>query len=125
MKAGKLPIKSLIMDQRRIAGIGNIYANDALYLAKIHPARKGFLLTDKETKNLFLAIEKVLKSSLEKGGASEVNFVNVLGGKGSYQKYFAVYKKNGKPCINCGTIIRKMRIGGRGTFYCSSCQILE
>lgn len=122
VKKGSLPIKSLLMDQKRIAGIGNIYANDALFLAKIAPARIASSLSNQEIKKLFKSIEEVLTKSLKAGGASEVNFLNALGEKGTYQKHFLVYKKNGKPCTNCGTIIKKMRIGGRGTFYCPSCQ---
>ncbi len=118
----KTPIKLLIMDQTKIAGVGNIYANDALYLAKIHPKRPAFSLENKEQKALFDAIEQVLEKGIEVGGASEWHYVDVLGGKGKYQNFFLVYRKNGKLCQRCGTIIKKIKLGGRGTFFCPSCQ---
>jgi formamidopyrimidine-DNA glycosylase len=118
----KTPIKLLIMDQTKIAGVGNIYANDALYLAKIHPKRQASSLSIKEQKVLFAAIEKVLQKGIEVGGASEWHYVDVLGGRGKYQDFFLVYRKNGKPCQRCGTIIEKIKLGGRGTFFCPVCQ---
>ncbi len=118
----KTPIKLLIMDQTKIAGVGNIYANDALYLAKIHPRRPASSLDPKEQKALFDAIETVLKKGIEVGGASEWHYVDVLGGKGAYQKFFQVYRKNDKPCPRCGVVIEKIQLGGRGTFFCPTCQ---
>lgn len=118
----KTPIKILIMDQTKIAGVGNIYANDALYLAKVHPKRPALSLNDKEIKALFDAIEHVLRKGIAVGGASEWHYVDVLGGKGQYQHFFQVYRKNGKSCGRCGTIIEKMHLGGRGTFFCPACQ---
>ena len=110
------------MDQARFAGIGNIYANDALFSAKIHPLRPASSLSDTDQRNLFEAIEHVLTEGIKAGGASEENFVNALGEKGFYQERFLVYKKNGKPCPNCGTLIERIVVGGRGTFFCSRCQ---
>lgn len=115
-------IKPLIMDQSRIGGIGNIYANDALFKAKIDPRRSAKTLSDKEIKKLYDAVVDVMKLSLEKGGASELSYVNVLGNEGSYQRYSLVYGKKGKPCMNCGTKIEFEKLGGRGTFYCPNCQ---
>ena len=123
LKNRRTPIKQLIMDQTKIAGVGNIYANDALYVAKIHPQRPASSLSSKEQKALFDAIEKVLKKGIEVGGASEWHYVDVLGGKGKYQNFFQVYRKNGKPCKRCGTVIEKIQLGGRGTFFCPKCQI--
>lgn len=118
----RTPIKLLIMDQTKIAGVGNIYANDALYLARIHPKRPAASLNAKEQKALFDAIEQVLRKGIEVGGASEWHYVDVLGGKGHYQNFFQVYRKNGTPCPLCGTIIEKISLGGRGTFFCPACQ---
>src|SRR3989344_1718202 len=115
-------IKPLIMDQKKIAGIGNIYANDALFRAKIHPERKAKTLSDSEIKNLYSSILKVLKKGLENGGASELNYVNALGQEGKYQLYFLAYAQDGKPCVRCGTIMKKITLSGRGTYFCSSCQ---
>lgn len=117
------PIKNLIMDQEKISGVGNIYANDALYLAKIHPARQANSLSDEETKKLFDDIEKVLKKGIEKGGASERSFVTPDGSEGSYQDISLVYDKEGKPCAFCGTKIEKFKLGGRGTYFCPKCQV--
>lgn len=120
----KLPIKNLLLDQKRIAGVGNIYANDALFLSKIHPKRKASSLSKKETDSLFTALETVLKKGLEAGGASEWQYVNALGEAGNYQNFFKVYGKNGTPCSVCNTTIEKITLGGRGTFFCPSCQPL-
>lgn len=119
------PIKVTLMDQKRMAGIGNIYANDALYRAKIHPKRPANSLTEQEAKALFAAIEEVLKKGIEAGGASEWQYVDIFGGKGKYQNFFLVYRKDGKPCPRCGTIIESIRLGGRGTFFCPECQVLS
>ena len=121
--SAKGPIKPLLMDQKKIGGIGNIYANDALFQAKIDPRRKANSLTDVEIAHLFEAIEFVLKKSLSYGGASEVNFVNALGEDGGYQHHFLVYARENEPCLVCHTLIIKIRKAGRGTFYCPTCQI--
>lgn len=111
------------MDQTRIGGIGNIYANDALFKAKINPARPAKSLSQQERKALFDAIISVMEKSFEEGGASELSFVNVLGQEGNYQRHSLVYAKNGKPCSrNDGGIIKRIALGGRGTFYCEVCQ---
>lgn len=122
VKRAKTPIKLLLMDQAKIAGIGNIYANDALFSAKIHPKRPANSLSNQEITDLFHAIESVLKKSIAAGGASANNYINVLGEKGAYQEHFLVYKKDGKACRLCGEEIKKIRLGGRGTFYCPGCQ---
>ncbi len=118
----KTNIKVLLMDQKKISGIGNIYANDALFVAGIDPRRYSASLTEKEKEKVFKAIELVLKKGLEVGGASEWSYVDVLGGAGNYQNFFQVYGKKGKPCKDCGTIVEKITLGGRGTFFCPKCQ---
>lgn len=115
-------VKSLLMDQKKIGGVGNIYANDALNLARIDPRRKASSLKNSEVKKLFDAIHEVLKRGLKYGGATEINFVNALGQGGKYQEYFLVYSREGEKCFNCGGTIKKIRIAGRGTYFCSSCQ---
>ena len=120
--ASRGPIKPLLMDQKKIGGIGNIYANDALFQAKIDPRRKASSLSAIEIQQLFIAIEAVLRKSLSYGGASEVNFVNALGEDGGYQDHFLVYGREGEPCQVCQTHIMKTRQAGRGTFYCPLCQ---
>jgi len=117
-----LPIKVLIMDQSKISGVGNIYANDALNLAKINPLRKAKSLSEKESNKLYLSILEVLNRGLKYGGSSEVNYVNADGNKGSYQNHSLTYNREGKKCYNCDGIIKKIRIAGRGTYVCASCQ---
>lgn len=115
-------MKPLLMDQKKIAGIGNIYANDALYLARIDPRRKANTLSEEEVKRLFKAILTVLKRGIAAGGSSENNYVNALGNQGSYQKQSLVYGKEGEQCPNCHTTIQKIMLAGRGTFLCPTCQ---
>jgi formamidopyrimidine-DNA glycosylase len=122
LSKSKLQVKPLIMDQTKIGGIGNIYANDALFLARIDPKRRANSLTPDETKKLYEAVLSVMEKSLKHGGASELNFVNVMGQEGEYQMHSLVYGKKGKPCPNCGNEIKKIFLGGRGTFYCENCQ---
>ena len=115
-------IKVLLMDQKKISGIGNIYACDALLLAKIHPAKKANELSDNETKRLFEAVEKVLKAGIKYRGASDQYYLDALGHKGSYQDHFLVYGRAGKNCLKCSGKIEKIKLGGRGTYYCPKCQ---
>lgn len=117
-----LAIKPLIMDQKKIGGIGNIYANDGLFLAGIDPRRKAKTLTETEKKKLFDAILEVLHLGLKYGGASEMTYVNAFGEEGTYQNHFLVYGKKGEKCKNCGSEIRRIVVGGRGTFFCENCQ---
>lgn len=118
-----LPIKSLLMEQKKIGGIGNIYANDACFDAKIDPRRKTKTLTAKEIKDLFESILKVLEKGIAYRGSSELNFVDILGQKGEYQNHFLIYGRKNKPCRrDDGGIIEKIYLGGRGTFFCSVCQ---
>lgn len=116
-------IKVLLMDQEKIGGVGNIYANDALWLAKINPRRESKRLSDKEIKKLYDAILSVLKEGLKRGGASELAFVTPDGSEGEYQKYFLAYGRKDETCERCHKAkIQKIFLGGRGTYYCPHCQ---
>lgn len=115
-------IKPLLMDQQKIGGIGNIYANDACFDAKIDPRRKAKTLTDKEIETLFKSIHKVLEKGLKYGGATELNFVNALGQEGGYQNHFLVYSRQKEPCLVCKTPIIKIKLASRGTYFCPNCQ---
>lgn len=117
-----LAVKILIMDQKKIGGIGNIYANDALFLAGIDPRRKAKEVTKVEAKKLFEAILEVLNRGLKYGGASELTFVNAIGGEGKYQNHFLAYGKNKEKCSICGANMEKIFLGGRGTFFCPNHQ---
>ncbi len=118
LSKSSLSVKVLIMDQKRIGGIGNIYANDALFLAGIDPRRKAEEITKTEAKKLFEAILEVLNKGLKYGGASELTFVNAVGEEGEYQNHFLAYGKKGQKCPQDGSIIQKIFLGGRGTFFC-------
>jgi formamidopyrimidine-DNA glycosylase len=122
VEKGKLPVKVLIMDQKRIGGIGNIYANDALFKAGIDPRRKGNTLTKEELKKLYNAIHFVLKEGLKYGGASDVNYVNATGEEGNYQDHSLVYGKKGQKCKGCKGEVEKIMLSGRGTYFCPICQ---
>lgn len=119
-------IKTLLLDQSKLSGVGNIYANDALWLSKIHPAREANSLTSQEAGKLFHAVEKVLKEGLKRGGASELSFVTPDGGEGSYQEHFLAYGQEGELCSRCKkSKIEKVKLSGRGTFFCPICQKRE
>ncbi|MDP3093364.1 MAG: bifunctional DNA-formamidopyrimidine glycosylase/DNA-(apurinic or apyrimidinic site) lyase [bacterium] len=117
------PIKTVLLDQEKIAGIGNIYANEALFKAKINPARPVKGLTVDEIQKLRQAILLVLKQGIKYGGASDVFNVKPDGSKGRYQEHFLVYRQNGQKCPKCGTTIKRVNLGGRGTFFCPKCQV--
>ena len=116
-----LAVKVLLIDQKKIGGIGNIYANDALFKAKIDPRRPAKQTKPDEIKRLYNAIYFVIKKGLEYGGSSDENFVNALGQEGNYQNHTLVYGKEGEKCP-CGGIIKKIKLGGRGTYFCPACQ---
>jgi len=115
-------VKIVLMDQKKISGIGNIYASDALNLARVNPERPASKLTGKETENLFRAIERVLKAGIKYRGASDQYYLDALGHKGAYQEHFLVYGRDGEKCFNCGGKVKKTRLGGRGTYFCPTCQ---
>jgi len=116
-------IKVVLMDQTKIGGVGNIYANDALWLAKINPKRPSLSLSPNEQKELYDAIHKVLKEGLKYGGASELAFVTPDGSEGNYQNHTLVYGRDGEFCDRCHKVkILKIFLGGRGTYFCPACQ---
>jgi len=116
-------IKVVLMDQEKIGGVGNIYANDALWLSKINPKTPAKNLKNEEAKILFDAILKVLEEGLKYGGASELAFVTPDGTEGNYQNHTLVYGHEGEPCDRCHkTVIKKVFLGGRGTYFCPFCQ---
>lgn len=123
LNSNKLPIKTLLLDQQKIGGIGNIYANDALYVASIDPRRSANTLNISEIQNLFSAIHEVMEFSITHGAASDTNYVDALGQDGRYQDHFKVYGRSGERCERCNTVIERVVIGGRSTFICRVCQI--
>ncbi len=122
LSRSKTPIKQVLMDQQKVSGIGNIYANDSLYDSKIDPKRPANSLSSVEQKLLFGSIKKVFETGLKYGGSSELNYVNALGEDGQYQNHTLIYGKQGEKCKRDGTIIKKNFLGGRGTYFCPTCQ---
>lgn len=115
-------IKNFIMDNRIIVGVGNIYANESLFVAKIDPNRSANSLTKAEWKRLHTTIIHTLRWAIECGGSTISDFINASGESGYFQANFKVYGKNGTKCSICETPIQKTKIGGRATFFCSKCQ---
>lgn len=116
------PVKAILLDQSKIAGVGNIYADEACFCAKIHPTTKGSSLTEEQQERLRFAIKTVLKQGIKFRGSSTSDYVSTDGGEGSYQKYHRVYQKTGQNCVECGTIIVRIKLSGRSTHFCPSCQ---
>jgi len=121
-RRGNTTIKAALLDQSVIAGVGNIYADESLWGAKLHPARLVKTLTDSDFRRLHDALVDVLRLSIDKGGSTDKNYVNAEGKKGSYLSFASVFRREGQPCPRCGTVIIKIRVAGRGTHLCSHCQ---
>jgi formamidopyrimidine-DNA glycosylase len=119
----RAPIKAFVLDQRRIAGVGNIYADEALYRARIHPLRPAGRLTTAQVGALRDAIEDALRAGIEAKGATIDDFRHIDGATGSFQDLFLVHRREGEPCLTCATAVRKMVVGGRGTYVCEYCQV--
>jgi len=115
-------IKMLLMDQTKIAGIGNIYSDDILFKAKIHPLRQASSLSEKEVEKLYGSMKDILSLAVKLGGTSISDYRNTEGEKGGYGEIRLVYRKDGKPCPVCGTLIKKMKLGGRSARFCPHCQ---
>lgn len=115
-------IKAALLDQTVIAGIGNIYADEALWGAKIHPSRVVGSLTSTETQRLYKELVFVLRLAIEKGGSTDKNYINAEGKKGSYLTFARVFRREGLACPRCGSTIQKSRVAGRGTHSCPQCQ---
>jgi formamidopyrimidine-DNA glycosylase len=116
----KGPIKPALLDQRVVAGVGNIYADESLFQAGIHPERSAAALSPTEADRLADAIRAVLREAVEGGGATSDNYVDTDGLRGRYTP--RVYERGGAPCHACGAFLRRIRLGGRGTVFCPKCQ---
>lgn len=122
-KRANTTIKAALLDQTVLAGIGNIYADESLWGAKIHPATRVKDVSDAKLKSLFTEIRYVLRLSIEKGGSSDRNYVNAEGKKGSYIDFARVFRREGQPCPrHPDTLIKKTKVAGRGTHLCPNCQ---
>ena len=124
LKGKNKNIKNFLLDQNFVSGIGNIYASEILFLSKINPNKKAFLLKKKDLKNIITYSRKVLLNANKKGGSSVRDFKNTFGKKGSFQKEFNVYEREGQNCkkTKCNGIIKKKIISSRSSFFCNFCQ---
>ncbi|ORT99774.1 Formamidopyrimidine-DNA glycosylase [Anaerovibrio sp. JC8] len=120
-KKGK--IKSFLLKQNYIAGLGNIYVDECLFLAGINPLRTPDSVTGTEAKKLYASINKVIEDGINDGGTTFRDYRDGTGGKGSHQDNLYAYGRAGQPCRKCGTIMEKLKVGGRGTVYCPKCQL--
>lgn len=118
----KAPIKGFLMDQRNVVGVGNIYASEALFAAKIKPLRAAGKLTKEESREIVKAIQSVLTKAIAAGGSTISDYRNSYGESGAFQNSFSVYDRTKAPCLVCGQPIRSKVIAGRNTFWCPKCQ---
>lgn len=118
----KSPIKQALLDQKYISGIGNIYADEALFAARIKPFRRVKTLKQTEIKKLWRAIPKILRSAIKHRGTSFNDYVDAQGQAGNFIKHLKVYGRAGEKCKNCGQSVKKIKLGGRGTHWCDNCQ---
>ncbi len=121
-RASRAPIKAFLLDQRKVAGVGNIYADEALYRARIHPLREARRLKRAQVAALRDAVVAVLDAGIVAKGASIDDFRHPDGVQGSFQDRFLIHLREGEPCLVCGRPVRKLRAAGRGTYVCEGCQ---
>jgi formamidopyrimidine-DNA glycosylase len=121
-KGRRSPVKAFLLSQERIAGVGNIYADEALFRARIHPLRPVGTLRRPQVDALHEAVVESLEAGIDARGASIDDFRHTDGARGSFQDRFLVHRREGEPCPRCGTAIVKLRAAGRGTYICPSCQ---
>jgi formamidopyrimidine-DNA glycosylase len=121
----RAPLKAALLDQRTVAGLGNIYVDEALWRARLHPLRPARDLDEEELRALHRAIRSALRLGITRRGATLREFAGPDGRSGGMQEAFRVYGRAGEPCRRCGTPIDKIRVGGRGTWYCPRCQVLR
>ena len=122
LHASESPVKTVIMDQRKLVGVGNIYACEALFPAGISPARRAYKVTRKEAGKLAKTIPAVLEAAIASGGSTLRDYVRSSGDKGYFQHHFNVYGRQKKPCHRCGTPIQMLKQAGRSSFFCVHCQ---
>ena len=123
-RRARTTIKAAILDQSVIAGVGNIYADESLWGAKIHPSTLVGHIPYSKFQSLYTEVRAVMNLSIEKGGSTNRNYVNAEGKKGSYMDFARVFRREGLACPRCGTEIIKIRVAGRGTHICPSCQLV-
>ena len=122
MSARRARIKALLLDQQVLRGVGNIYADESLWKAKIHPAHLGARLTPTQVKGLYRALQDILKKAIVLRGSSISDFLDADGQPGEYQRHHRVYGREGKACPRCKTTIRRVIVAGRSSYFCPNCQ---
>ena len=122
MASRRAMIKALLLDQRVLRGVGNIYADESLWRACIHPARHAARLRTDQLTRLYRAVRDVLRAAIRSRGSSVSNYVDAEGQPGEYQRRHRVYRREGKPCYRCGTRIRRITVAGRSSYFCPCCQ---
>jgi formamidopyrimidine-DNA glycosylase len=118
----RAPAKAFLLNQERIAGVGNIYADEALFISRIHPLRPIGTLRGKQFDELRAAVVEVLEAGIDARGATIDDFRHTDGASGAFQDRFLVHLRAGEPCVRCGTTVKKIRAAGRGTYFCPRCQ---
>jgi formamidopyrimidine-DNA glycosylase len=121
-KGSKRNIKAFLLDQSLIAGIGNIYADEVLFASSVHPKRSVDTLSDNEQKKIHSNIKKILRKAVRYRGTTFNDYLDADGNKGGFGKMLKIYGRNGKACLECGSIIKKTKVAGRGTRHCRKCQ---
>ena len=121
-KRPKARIKQFLMDQKNIAGIGNIYSDEILFFAGVHPLCRDSGLKDAEARKIFQGIKKILTLAIKHKGTSARDYIDVYGRKGTFEKLLKVYGRKGEKCIKCKNIIKRIKVGGRSAHFCSNCQ---
>jgi formamidopyrimidine-DNA glycosylase len=118
----RAPLKAFLLDQRRIAGVGNIYADEALFRARLHPLRSAGSVGPREARRLHAALLETLQAGIDHEGSSIESFIDPAGERGSFQEILNVYQRTAEPCRVCATPVERLVVGGRGTHYCPRCQ---
>lgn len=121
-KNKKIPMKTILLDQTIISGLGNIYADEVLYEAGINPLRMAFTMTNEECEKIISASKKIITKAIEEGGTTIKSYTSSLGVYGNYQKYLKVHTKENKECSICHSMIKRIKVGGRSTYFCENCQ---
>lgn len=124
-RRAKSPIKAALLDQTVVAGVGNIYADESLWGAELHPRRLVGTLSPEDFGHLYTELRSVMNLAIEKGGSTDKNYVNAEGKRGSYMDFARVFRREGKACPRCGDTIIKFKAAGRGTHICPTCQVVQ
>ena len=121
-KKKRIPVKSLLLDQTIISGLGNIYSNEVLFASAIHPLKLGCSITLKECERIVLSSKKIIEKAIECGGTTIRSYTSSLGVSGHFQQNLKVHQREGAPCSICQSCIKKIVVGGRSTYFCENCQ---